>query len=77
MLTPIQYPIKQALDYRMGIWEAEIEGMKSYTHSGFWGTQVVYIPKLETVIAANYSQWWAKKGFAPIIPIIAKQLMLE
>jgi len=75
MLTPVQYPTKQALDYRIGIWETEVEGFKGYTHSGFWGTQVIYIPKLKTVIAVNYSQWWAKKGVAPIIPIIAKQLI--
>lgn len=75
MLTPINYSRKQALDYRMGIWETEIEGLKAYTHSGFWGTQVIYIPNIKTIITANYSQRWTKKGFAPIIPIIVKQLM--
>jgi D-alanyl-D-alanine carboxypeptidase len=75
MLTPINYSSKQALDYRMGIWETEIEGLKAYTHSGFWGTQVIYIPNIKTVITANYSQRWTNKGFAPIIPIIVKQLM--
>jgi D-alanyl-D-alanine carboxypeptidase len=75
MLTPVNYAQQQALDYRLGIWETEIEGLKAYTHTGFWGTQVMYIPNLKTSIAVNYSQWWKKKGFAPIIPIIVKQLM--
>lgn len=75
MLTPIKYSTKQVLDYRIGIWETEIEGLKAYTHTGFWGTQVIYIPGIKTSIAANYSQKWPKKGFAPIIPIIVKQLL--
>lgn len=75
MLTPIHYPTKQSLDYRIGIWETEIEGLKAYTHAGFWGTQVVYIPKIKTSISANYSQRWTNKGFAPIIPVIIKQLL--
>jgi D-alanyl-D-alanine carboxypeptidase len=58
MLAPLSYPTKPLLDYRMGIWETEIEGMKVYTHSGFWGTQVVYIPTIKTSIAVNYSQRW-------------------
>jgi D-alanyl-D-alanine carboxypeptidase len=75
MLTPINYSTKQALDYRIGIWETEIEGLKAYTHTGFWGTQVVYIPYLKACIAVNYSQRWPNKGFAPIIPIIVKKLL--
>ena len=75
MLTPVSYPAKQALDYRIGIWEIEIDGMKAYTHSGFWGTQVVYIPSIKAGIAVNYSQRWENKGIAPVIPIIVKRLM--
>ncbi|MFZ9976460.1 MAG: serine hydrolase domain-containing protein [Candidatus Kapaibacteriota bacterium] len=75
MLTPINYSEIPALDYRMGIWETDIEGVKAYTHSGFWGTQVIYIPNIQTTIAVNYSQWWGKKGVAPIIPIIVKRLL--
>lgn len=77
MLEPIKYSTKQPLDYRIGIWETEIEGIKAYTHTGFWGTQVIYIPSLKTSIAVNYSQRWREKGFAPIIPIIVKQLLKE
>ncbi len=75
MLAPLSYPTKPLLDYRMGIWETEIEGMKIYTHSGFWGTQVVYIPTIKTSIAVNYSQRWNNKGVAPIIPILIRQLL--
>lgn len=67
MLTPVSYSTKQALDYRMGIWRIEINGMEAYTHSGFWGTQVVHIPAINTTLAVNYSQRWSSKGPAPII----------
>ncbi|MBI9055132.1 MAG: beta-lactamase family protein [Bacteroidales bacterium] len=70
MLTHIKYQKKQSLDYRMGIWKIEINGMEGYTHSGFWGTQVVYFPKIETIISTNYSQHWTGKDNAPIIPKI-------
>lgn len=75
MIEPIGYSTPQPLDYRIGIWRMEIEGLAAYTHSGFWGTQVVYIPKLKTAIAANYSQRWNQRGMAPIIPIIVKELL--
>ncbi len=67
MLAPVLYVEPQSLDYRMGIWATEINGMKAYTHSGFWGTQVVYIPEIETAIAANYSQRWTVRGIAPVV----------
>jgi D-alanyl-D-alanine carboxypeptidase len=75
MLTKVNYNTPPMLDYRMGIWETEIEGYKAYTHSGFWGTQVAYIPELKTSIAANYSQYWNKRGDAPIIPIVLSILL--
>ena len=75
MLTPVSYPAKQVLDYRIGIWEIEIDGLKAYTHSGFWGTQVVYIPSIKASIAVNYSQRWEKKGIAPVVPMLVKRLL--
>jgi D-alanyl-D-alanine carboxypeptidase len=75
MLSPVVYAEEPALDYRMGIWETEINGMTAYTHTGFWGTQVIYIPEIKTSIAVNYSQVWKAKGFAPIIPILLEKLL--
>lgn len=72
MLAPVVFNEEQPLDYRMGIWKMEIEGKTAYTHTGFWGTQVVYIPEIKTAIAANYSLKWTQKGVAPIIPEILK-----
>jgi D-alanyl-D-alanine carboxypeptidase len=40
--------------------------MDAYCHSGFWGTQVLYIPKLDLYLAANYSGAWAGGAVAPI-----------
>jgi D-alanyl-D-alanine carboxypeptidase len=74
MLAPMTYSKKPALDYRIGIYQTEIEGLTAFTHAGFWGTQVVYIPSKKTCIAVNYSQYWNKRGNAPIIPIIVKLL---
>ena len=74
MLAPINYNTKQSLDYRMGIWQTEVDGKKAYTHSGFWGTQVIYFPHNKTSIALNYSQHWAQKGNAPIISKILKSI---
>ncbi|MCT4637848.1 MAG: beta-lactamase family protein [Bacteroidales bacterium] len=72
MLKPVEYDTEQPLDYRMGIWRIEIDGKEAFTHSGFWGTQVVYIPEIKTAIAANYSQRWQNGGIAPVIPKVLK-----
>ncbi|MCZ4694606.1 class A beta-lactamase-related serine hydrolase [Ancylomarina euxinus] len=75
MLTHVKYKKKQGLDYRMGIWQIEVNGMKGYTHSGFWGTQVAYFPKIKTTISTNYSQHWKEKDIAPIIPKILQTIV--
>lgn len=67
MLAPVAYKTKQALDYRIGIWRIEINGVEAYTHTGFWGTQVVYIPSTKTAISTNYSQRWTNSAIAPVI----------
>jgi D-alanyl-D-alanine carboxypeptidase len=40
--------------------------MDAYCHSGFWGTQVLYIPKMDLYLAANYSGGWGGGMVAPI-----------
>lgn len=70
MLAPVQYSEKPRLDYRKGMYLITINGLDVYTHTGFWGTQVVYIPSMNTSIAVNYSQVWNKRGPAPVIPEI-------
>jgi D-alanyl-D-alanine carboxypeptidase len=77
MLSPVNYPDEQSLDYRMGIWKTEINGMQAYTHMGFWGTQVIYIPEIKTSIAVNCSQRWTNQGEAPVIPVIVAKLTKE
>lgn len=71
MLEKVNYDKPQAMDYRMGIYVIKINDMEAYTHTGFWGTQVVYVPTLKTAIAANYSQIWKTKG-TPAAPVITK-----
>ena len=75
MLTKIEYSSEQPMDYRLGIWKTEIKGMDAYTHTGFWGTQVIYIPEIKTCIAVNYSKRWKEKGIAPVIPDIVEKIV--
>lgn len=67
MLQTIPFQESQSMDYRMGIWRIELNGQEAYTHSGFWGTQVAYVPKMKMAIAINYSQHWPSRGTAPIL----------
>jgi D-alanyl-D-alanine carboxypeptidase len=67
MLTPVHYREKPRMDYRKGMYMISINGMDVYTHTGFWGTQVIYIPSMNTSIAVNYSQAWTKSRYAPVL----------
>ena len=42
--------------YRMGIWEVEVAGFRTWSHSGFWGTVATYVPDLDLVVAATVNQ---------------------
>lgn len=67
MLAPVHYREKPRMDYRKGMYMISINGMDVYTHTGFWGTQVIYIPSMNTSIAVNYSQVWTKSRYAPVL----------
>ena len=71
MLKPGTYPIKPKLDYGMGMFKVQVNNMDAYCHSGFWGTQVLYIPKLDIYMAVNYSGGW---GGGPVAPVFEKVL---
>ena len=66
MMEPVTYPSKAKMDYQMGMYLVQVNGMEAYCHSGFWGTQVLFIPKLDLYLAANYSGAWAGGAVAPI-----------
>lgn len=70
MLTSVLNGAELPMDYRLGIWRIEVNGMEAYTHTGFWGTQTVYIPEMDLAITANYSQKWQNSRIAPAIPKI-------
>ncbi len=74
MLEPVTYPTKAKLDYQMGIYRVQVNGLDAYCHSGFWGTQVLYIPKLDLYLAANYSGAWKGGSVAPIFEKVLKAL---
>jgi D-alanyl-D-alanine carboxypeptidase len=67
MLVPVSYREKPRMDYRKGMYLITINGMDVFTHTGFWGTQVIYIPSMNTSVAVNYSQVWDKRGPAPVL----------
>lgn len=54
------------MDYLMGMYKVKVNGMDAYSHSGFWGTQVLYIPKMDLYLAANYSGGWGGGAVAPV-----------
>lgn len=70
MLQPVSYTSAPMMDYRIGIYRIEINGVEAFAHAGFWGTQVVYFPSLDLAMATNYSQIW--KGRVP--PVFGEAL---
>lgn len=67
MLAKRNYAVKPRMDYRMGMYFIQLNGLDAYTHSGFWGTQVAFVPSMNATIAANYSQIWTARGNAPVL----------
>lgn len=53
MLSPVVKSSTEAssLDYRMGIFLQKVHGLDAWTHSGFWGVQVWYVPELDATVA--------------------------
>lgn len=74
MLEPGSYAIQPKLAYGMGMFNVQVKGLEAYTHSGFWGTQVLYIPKLDLYLSANYSGGWGGKAVAPIFEKVVNAL---
>ncbi len=74
MLESGSYASKPKLDYGMGMYRVKVNGLEAYCHSGFWGTQVLYIPKLDLYLSANYSGGWGGKAVAPIFEKVVNAL---
>lgn len=43
-------------DYRQGLWEVDVYGMKAYQHNGLWGSQIIHVPALNCSIAIHYTK---------------------
>jgi D-alanyl-D-alanine carboxypeptidase len=52
--------------YYMGIYEESYRELKGYGHGGFWGTKVIYFPKIDTSISVFILER-DKKDLQPII----------
>lgn len=76
MLEPVPYANPAPMDYRIGIYRIEINGVEAFTHSGFWGTQVVYFSQFDLAMATNYSQIWRGR-VPPIFSEVLKLLMTK
>lgn len=74
MLEPVRYAMAASMDYQMGIHRVQIDGMTAYTHTGFWGTQVLYIPEKKLFMAANYSSIWENAAVAPVFSKVLEAL---
>lgn len=70
MLEAPAYSETPMMDYRIGIYRIEVNGVEAFSHAGFWGTQVAYFPSLDLAMATNYSQIW--KGRVP--PVFGEAL---
>jgi D-alanyl-D-alanine carboxypeptidase len=69
MLVKVNYLSAETprFDYRKGIFLVRINNMDAWSHTGYWGTQVVYIPVLDLTMAVNYSDRWEGRGQAPVL----------
>ncbi len=74
MLEPVIYEKRARMDYQMGMYRIKINDMLAYTHTGFWGTQVLYIPELDLYMSANYSSIWKGSAVAPIFSKVLDEL---
>lgn len=59
MITKINFPegYTPSNDYRMGIFYFNNNDVAMYSHSGFWGTEVTYIPELNTTVSVVTTQF--------------------
>lgn len=62
---------KEESNYGLGIQIVALEGLPVYYHGGFWGTDVVYVPALNTSIAAFTLQ----KDERVINAVISKEII--
>lgn len=69
MLAKTTYPLseKPRMDYRKGIYLVKLNGLDAWTHAGYWGTQVVYVPAKNLTMATNYSNGWQVRGQPPVL----------
>ncbi len=74
MLEPVTYAERAGMDYQMGMYRIKINNILAYTHTGFWGTQVIYIPEIDLYMAANYSSIWEDTSVAPIFSKVLEGL---
>ncbi len=77
MLEPVTYSEKARMDYQMGMYRVQVNGLDAYCHSGFWGTQVIYIPSLDLYMAANYSAGWRGSAVAPVFGKVLEEMGRE
>lgn len=42
--------------YRMGIFVLDLDGLRGFGHSGFWGTRAIYVPELDLVVSGAVTE---------------------
>ena len=57
--------------YRLGLFPRTVSDLEAYSHEGFWGTHVIYIPELDVAVAAAVvDQDGYRKMFTPVTQTI-------
>ncbi len=59
--------------YRMGIgwFRSQKSGTEAYTHSGFWGTMYVHVPKYNATVVVNYTRTESATMLNKVFALIA------
>ncbi|MEM9616440.1 MAG: serine hydrolase domain-containing protein [Pseudomonadota bacterium] len=57
--------------YRIGLFPRTIEEFEAYSHEGFWGTHVIYIPELDAAVSAVVLD---QSGYREMFPLVSETI---
>ncbi|MEO1240740.1 MAG: serine hydrolase domain-containing protein [Pseudomonadota bacterium] len=58
-------------NYRIGLFPRTIEEFEAYSHEGFWGTHVIYIPELDAAVSAVVLD---QSGYRKMFPLVSETI---
>jgi len=72
MLAPGALP--EDSPYRFGLFTGPMAGHVTYSHSGFWGTEVLHVPDLDATIAIVVTRQEDFRHARRLLPAILVEL---